>query len=274
MAQRILVVDDDKQIVRLVKTYLEEADYTVLTAHDGEDALRVIRYERPDLVVLDIQLPKQDGWEVTRRLRSDESLSSIPILMLTARVQDMDKILGLELGADDYLTKPFNPREVVARVRAILRRAASPPSTAHILQHGELRLDVDQHRLTLNMEPVEVTPTEFALLKTFMENPRHAFTRSELIEKAMGYAYDGLDRTLDSHIKNLRRKIEADATSPRYIETVFGVGYRFNTSASDENPPLNDHPSSAQDKGRADFDAPASSENRSLSKGKGAGGQQ
>lgn len=227
MAVRILVVDDDKQIVRLVKTYLEESGYTVLTAFEGEDALRVVRYERPDLVVLDIQLPKLDGWEITRRMRSDEALSAIPILMLTARVEDMDKILGLELGADDYLTKPFNPREVVARVRAILRRVQTPAPLARILQHGGLRLDLDQHRLTLDGQEVELTPTEFALLKTFMENPRHAFTRSELIEKSIGYAYEGLDRTLDSHIKNLRKKIEADVSEPRYIETVFGVGYRL-----------------------------------------------
>lgn len=227
MPQRILVVDDDKQIVRLVKTYLEQAQYRVLTAHDGEDALRVIRRERPDLVVLDLQLPGQDGWEITRRMRTDEALQTIPILMLTARVEDADKILGLELGADDYLTKPFNPREVVARVRAILRRSASTPTPARILEHGALRLDVDQHRLTLDGAAIELTPTEFALLKTFMENPRHAFTRQELIEKAMGYAYEGLDRTLDSHIKNLRRKIETDPGDPRYIETIFGVGYRF-----------------------------------------------
>ncbi len=227
MSQRILVVDDDKQIVRLVKTYLEEAGYNVLTSLDGEDALRVIRHERPDLIVLDIQLPKQDGWEITRRLRAEELFAHVPILMLTARVEDMDKILGLELGADDYLTKPFNPREVVARVRAILRRSQTPPSAARILQHGGLRLDLDQHRLTLDGQPIELTPTEFALLKTFMENPRHAFTRSELIEKSMGYAYEGLDRTLDSHIKNLRKKIEVDVSAPRYIETVFGVGYRL-----------------------------------------------
>lgn len=234
MAQRILVVDDDKQIVRLVKTYLEQAQYSVLTAFDGEDALRVIRHEHPDLIVLDIQLPKRDGWDITRRLRSDESRAPIPILMLTARVEDTDKILGLELGADDYLTKPFNPREVVARVRAILRRAGAPPPQARILQHGALRLDVNQHQLTLDGEPIELTPTEFALLKTFMEHPRHAFTRSELIEKAMGYAYEGLDRTLDSHIKNLRKKIETDLSAPRYIETVFGVGYRFKAEAAGE----------------------------------------
>jgi two-component system alkaline phosphatase synthesis response regulator PhoP len=220
-------VDDDKEIVRLVKTYLEEAGMSVLTAFDGQDAMRVIRHERPDLLVLDVQLPGQDGWEITRRLRADEHLAAIPILMLTARVQDTDKILGLELGADDYLTKPFNPREVVARVRAILRRAAGPPTASHLLEAGALRLDVDQHRLTVAGAPVELTPTEFALLKTFMENPRHAFTRNELIEKAMGYAYEGLERTLDSHIKNLRKKIEPDVSAPTFIATVFGVGYRF-----------------------------------------------
>jgi len=227
MPQRILVVDDDKQIVRVVKTYLEEAGYSALTAFDGEDALRIIWHDRPDLVVLDLQLPKQSGWEITRRLRSDKTLSSIPILMLTAHVDDMDKILGLELGADDYLTKPFNPLEVVARVRAILRRTQTSPSILHVLQHGSLQLDLDQRRLNLNGEAIALTPTEFALLKTFMENPRYAFTRDELIEKSLGYAYKGLDRTLDSHIKNLRKKIEADVTAPRYIETLFGVGYRL-----------------------------------------------
>jgi two-component system, OmpR family, alkaline phosphatase synthesis response regulator PhoP len=227
MTQRILVVDDDKQIVRLVKTYLEEANFSVLTAFDGDDALRVVRHERPDLIVLDVQLPGHDGWEITRHIRSEELLQTIPILMLTARVEDTDKILGLELGADDYLTKPFNPREVVARVRAILRRTNHAPTGSRILQQGTLRLDLDQHRLTLENETIELTPTEFTLLKTFMENPRHAFTRQELIEKSMGYAYEGLDRTLDSHIKNLRKKIEVDAGEPRYIETVFGVGYRF-----------------------------------------------
>ena len=234
MPQRILVVDDDKQIVRLVKTYLEDSGFAVLTAHDGEDALRVMRRERPDLMVLDIQLPQPDGWEITRRARADERLASIPILMLTARVEDTDKILGLELGADDYLTKPFNPREVVARVRAILRRTQNTAPGPRVLESGALRLDPDQHRLVLAGESVELTPTEFALLKTFMENPGHAFTRAELVERAMGYAYDGLDRTLDSHIKNLRKKIETDAGAPRYIETVFGVGYRFNDPGSRE----------------------------------------
>lgn len=228
MAQRILVVDDDKQIVRLVSSYLEQAGYMVLTAYDGDDAMRVIRHERPDLIVLDLMLPKRDGYEITKSLRADPVLAHIPILMLTARVEDSDKILGLELGADDYLTKPFNPREVVARVRAILRRVTAGPTAPRVLQVGDLKLDVDRHEVTLAGRPIETTPTEFALLKTLMENPNHAFTRAELIEKALGYSYEGLDRTLDSHIKNLRKKIEDDPSEPRYIETVFGVGYRMN----------------------------------------------
>ena len=227
MAQRILIVDDDQHIVRLLKSYLEKAGMATLTAYDGEEAQRVIRRERPDLIVLDLMLPGRDGWEITRWMRGDEQLASIPILMLTARVEDIDKILGLELGADDYLTKPFNPREVVARVRAILRRAGGGVSASHILQVGALRLDVDQHTLSLSGEPVEVTPTEFALLKTLMEHPNHAFTRTELLEKALGYSYEGMDRTLDSHIKNMRKKIEPDVSHPHYLETVFCVGYRM-----------------------------------------------
>ncbi len=234
MAQRILVVDDDKQIVRLLKSYLEKAAFGVLMAFDGPEAQRVIRRERPDLVVLDLMLPERDGWEITRWLRADEQLTSIPILMLTARVEDTDKILGLELGADDYLTKPFNPREVVARVRAILRRAGGSPATTRVLQVGALRLDVDQHTVSLAGQPLEVTPTEFALLKTLMENPNRAFTRTELAEKALGYSYEGLDRTLDSHIKNLRKKIEGERGTPHYIETVFGVGYRLRDESERE----------------------------------------
>jgi two-component system alkaline phosphatase synthesis response regulator PhoP len=227
MTQRILVVDDDKQIVRLVQSYLEKAGYAVLTAFDGEDAMRVIRRERPDLIVLDLMLPKHDGYEITKWLRSDQALSATPILMLTARVEDGDKILGLELGADDYLTKPFNPREVVARMRAILRRATTSPSASHVLQVGKLQLDVDRHTVMIDGRTVETTPTEFTLLRILMENPNRAFTRGELIEKALGYAYEGMERTLDTHVKNLRKKIEADPSDPQYIETVFGVGYRL-----------------------------------------------
>jgi two-component system alkaline phosphatase synthesis response regulator PhoP len=231
MAPRILVVDDDRQIVRLVRSYLEQAGLSVLTAFDGETAMHAIRHDRPDLVVLDLMLPGRTGWEITRWMRSDERLAKIPILMLTARVEDSDKIEGLELGADDYVTKPFNPGEVAARVRAILRRAAGKLTPSHILEIGALRLDSDEHLATLQGSPLDLTPTEFALLQVLMENPDHGFTRAELIEKALGYAYEGMERTLDSHIKNLRKKIEADPTEPRYIETVFGVGYRLREDA-------------------------------------------
>lgn len=224
---RILVVDDDKQIVRLVQSYLERASYQVLTAYDGETALHTVRRERPDLVVLDLMLPNRDGWEVTRTIRSDPGLAGLPIIMLTARVEDTDKIVGLELGADDYIAKPFNPHEVVARVRAVLRRVTGAPAASRIIQVGGLRMDADRHEVTLDGSPLELTPTEFDLLKVLMEQRGHAFTRMELVEKGLGYSFEGLDRTIDSHIKNLRRKIEPNPSQPTYIETVYGVGYRL-----------------------------------------------
>lgn len=224
---RILVVDDDKKIVRLVRSYLEQAGYQVLTAYDGETALHTIRREKPDLVVLDLMLPDHDGWEITRLVRGDASLADLPIIMLTARVEDTDKIVGLELGADDYISKPFNPREVVARVRAVLRRVGGGAAQPHVLQVGELRLDLDRHQAMLGDRSLELTPTEFDLLKMFMENPGYAFTRLELIEKGLGYAYAGLERTIDSHIKNLRKKLDLAPDSLAYIETVHGVGYRL-----------------------------------------------
>lgn len=227
MAYRILVVDDDRKIVRLLQSYLEQAGMTVLTAYDGDAAKHAIQRERPDLIVLDIGLPGSDGWQITRWLRADSHVSDIPVLMLTARVEDDDKIYGLELGADDYLTKPFNPLEVVARVRAILRRARSEPPAPHVLHIKGVRLDIDQHTLSVGGQPVEVTPTEFAILRTLMAHPNHTFTRAELIERALGYNYEGMERTLDSHIKNLRKKIEPDPANPSYIQTIFGVGYRF-----------------------------------------------
>jgi two-component system alkaline phosphatase synthesis response regulator PhoP len=227
MAQRILVVDDDRQIVRLVQSYLQQSGFTVLTAYDGEEALHAIRREKPDLVVLDLMLPKRDGLDVTRIVRGDEALSATPILMLTARVEDVDKLIGLELGADDYLTKPFNPPEVVARVKAILRRSGGTLKPAAILQVRGLRLDPERHTATIDDRPLDLTPTEFDLLRVLMQNPERAFTRGELIEKTVGYGYEGLERTVDSHIKNLRKKIEVDPAKPEYLETVFGVGYRL-----------------------------------------------
>ena len=227
MNQRILVVDDDKQIVRLVQSYLEQAGYAVLTAYDGATALRTIRTERPDLVVLDLMLPNQDGWSITRTVRADASQASLPIIMLTARVEDTDKIVGLEIGADDYIAKPFNPRELVARVRAVLRRGSGAPVQPRVIELGALRIDLDRHTVTRAGQALDVTPTEFDLLKVLMEYPGHAFTRAELIEKGLGYTYDGLDRGIDSHIKNLRKKIEPDPINPTYIQTVYGVGYRL-----------------------------------------------
>ena len=227
MAQRILVVDDDRQIVRLLQSYLQQSGFTVLTAYDGEEALHTIRRERPDLVVLDLMLPKRDGLDVARIVRSDETLAATPILMLTARVEDVDKILGLELGADDYLTKPFNPQEVVARTRAILRRSSGTLRPPGVVQIRGLRLDLERHVATIDDRPIELTPTEFEVLRVFMQHPDRAFTRGELIDAAVGYGYEGLERTIDSHIKNLRKKIEVDPARPEYLETVFGVGYRL-----------------------------------------------
>jgi two-component system alkaline phosphatase synthesis response regulator PhoP len=227
MGQRILVVDDDKEIVRILRAYLEKAGYTVLMAYNGETALHILRSDRPDLVVLDLMLPDRDGRDITRIVRADEALAATPIIMLTARVESDDKIAGLNIGADDYIPKPFNPHEVVARVRAVLRRSATNPGGPHVIQIGALLLDVDRHEVQIDGHSVELTPTEFDLLKTLMENPGHAFTRLALIEQGLGYAYEGMERTLDSHIRNLRRKIEPDPAEPTYIRTVFGVGYRM-----------------------------------------------
>jgi DNA-binding response OmpR family regulator len=229
LTQRILVVDDDHEIVRVVRAYLEQAGFQVFTAYDGATALHTIRHEHPDLVVLDVMLPDQDGWAITRQVRGEPKLAALPIILLTARADDVDKIIGLELGADDYIAKPFNPREVVARVRSLLRRSQFSQTTQpnRILQAGSLMMDLGRHEVLLDGAPIELTQTEFKLLQILMENPGYAFTRVDLIEQALGYNYEGMERTLDSHIKNLRKKLEPDAKQPTYIQTVYGVGYRF-----------------------------------------------
>ncbi|MBI1801764.1 MAG: response regulator transcription factor [Chloroflexi bacterium] len=227
MSPRILVVDDDEQIVRLLQSYLSKEGMTVFTAADGLEAMHIVRREWPDLVVLDLMLPARDGWEVARLMRAEEPLAKIPILMLTARVEDDDKILGFELGADDYVTKPFNPREMVMRVRAILRRAAGLPRPSIVLQVGRLRLDDQERAASLDGRALDLTPSEFAILRALMKNASHTLTRGELIEAAFGYEYEGMERTVDSHVKNLRKKIEPGPAQPAYIETVYGVGYRL-----------------------------------------------
>jgi two-component system alkaline phosphatase synthesis response regulator PhoP len=225
--QRILVVDDDREIVRLVRAYLEQSGYQVLVAYDGESALHVLRRESPALMVLDLMLPDRNGWDVMRIVRGDPALAATPVIMLTARVEDHDKIVGLEMGADDYVTKPFNPREVVARVRAVLRRAQGEPALPKVIQIGNLVIDLDGHLVRVGAQVVNLTPTEFGLLQALAEHPGHALTRLELIENGLGYSYEGLERTVDSHIKNLRRKLCEAGAGPDLVETVYGVGYRL-----------------------------------------------
>ncbi len=226
MPQRILVVDDDREIVRLTRAYLEQSGYQVLVAYDGETALHILRRESPDLVILDLMLPDRNGFDVTRTVRRDASLAAMPIIMLTARVDDQDKIVGLELGADDYVTKPFNPSELMARIRAVLRRAQGETTPPKIVRAGDLVIDADSYRVEVQDQQVHLTPTEFGLLRALAENPGHTLTRLELIEKGLGYSYEGLERTVDSHIKNLRKKLEEGGATD-LIETVFGVGYRL-----------------------------------------------
>ncbi len=229
--QTILVVDDEPHIVELVQDYLKQAGYRVLTARDGQTALTLTRREHPDLIVLDLMLPGSlDGLEVCRRIRRDASLSDVPIVMLTARNEEVDKLIGLELGADDYVTKPFSPREVVARVRAVLRRAEGDFQTESIIRSGDLVIDLTRRSVTLSGEPVSLTPTEFDLLAVLARHPGRPFTRAQLISRIYDVAYDGYDRAIDSHVKNLRSKIEPhtpDASQFRYILTVYGVGYKF-----------------------------------------------
>jgi len=227
MSQRILVVDDDREIVRLVRAYLERSGYEVLTAYDGETALHILRREHPDLMLLDLMLPGRNGMDVTRAVRGDAGLAAMPIIMLTARVEDHDKIVGLELGADDYVTKPFNPGEVVARVRAVLRRAQGEVLPPRTIRAGNLVIDLDRHQVQVRGEAVHLTRTEFALLRALAEQAGNALTREELIEKGLGYSYDGLERTVDSHIKNLRRWLDEAGGAAHLVETVFGIGYRL-----------------------------------------------
>jgi len=224
----ILVVDDEPKIAALARDYLEHAGFAVVTASTGRSALESVRRQRPDLVILDLGLPDLDGLDVTREIRRD---STLPIVMLTARDDELDKLLGLELGADDYLTKPFSPRELVARVKAVLRRVdrqgPSGGADREIIRAGELVLEPPRMRAELGGRQVELTPTEFQLLATLAAQPGRIFTRSQLLDALHGVAFESYERAIDAHVKNIRRKLEPDPRAPRYILTVYGVGYRL-----------------------------------------------
>jgi DNA-binding response OmpR family regulator len=224
----ILVVDDEKKIIQITSDYLEAAGYSVLTADDGISALRVVDESHPDLVILDLGLPGMDGLDVCRELRK---ISDVPIIILTARGEESDKIVGLELGADDYITKPHSPKELVARVRAVLRRMEKSTSDEEIFRVGKVRFDVPKMRLTIEETDIELTPTEFELLLTLARQPGRIFTRSQLLDAIHGVAFDSYERAIDAHIKNIRRKIEPDPREPRFVLTVYGVGYKFNDVA-------------------------------------------
>jgi two-component system, OmpR family, alkaline phosphatase synthesis response regulator PhoP len=224
MQELILVVDDEPKILKLTRDYLEKDGFRVISAADGATALQMARREKPNLVVLDLMLPGMDGWEVCRALRRETDL---PIIMLTARAEESDQVVGLELGADDYITKPFSPRTLVARVRALLRRAQGRLKPPAVVRTGGLEIDLESHRVLVDGEPIHLTPNEFRLLVALAQHPGQLFSREQLGDHLHGASFDSFDRSIDSHIKNLRRKLEADPAHPRFIETVYGEGYRF-----------------------------------------------
>jgi DNA-binding response OmpR family regulator len=225
----ILVVDDEPQILRLVRDHLEHAGFSVLEAADGPSALRVAAGGRPDLVVLDLGLPGLDGLDVTRTLRRE---NPVPIIMLTARSDESDKLVGLELGADDYVTKPFSPKELVARIRAVLRRADAAMTPTDVVRAGDVELDLPRMEVRVSGQRVNLTPTEFQLLAAMARQPGRVFSRAQLLDSLHGVAFESYERAIDAHVKNIRRKLEPDPRAPRYLQTVFGVGYRF----ADERP--------------------------------------
>jgi two-component system, OmpR family, alkaline phosphatase synthesis response regulator PhoP len=225
--KHILVVDDEPKIAEIARDYLERAGFRVTTAGNGADALAIARARRPDLIVLDLGLPKMDGLDVTRTLRKQ---SSVPIIMLTARVDESDKLVGLELGADDYVTKPFSPKELVARVRAVFRRAGNDvaaPERRDVISAGDVTLDRRRMQASVGKQSIDLTSTEFELLATLASQPGRVFTRAQLLDAIRGVEVESFDRAVDAHVKNVRRKLEPDPRNPRYILTVHGVGYKF-----------------------------------------------
>ncbi|MDA0999354.1 MAG: response regulator transcription factor [bacterium] len=229
----ILIIEDEKNIATLVSTYLNRSGFGTILAHDGEAGMDAVRNRRPGLVILDLMLPGMDGWDVCREIRK---ISDVPILILTAREEEMDRVLGFSLGADDYVVKPFSPRELVERVKAILRRVQSGASqSGHLLHSGDLRLDAEKHKVTLGDRPVSLTPIEFKLLETFMRAPGRVFSRGELLDRIYQHDESVVDRVIDVHIGKLRQKIEADSSRPVYVLTVRGIGYQFAESPGAED---------------------------------------
>ncbi len=224
----ILIIEDEPELVKVLRSYLEQAGFEVISASRGDTGLTAWEQKRPDLVILDLNLPGMDGLDVARAIRRSRlGHADTPIMMLTARVEEMDQLIGLELGADDYIAKPFSPRVVVARARALLRRAEGAPASGHILRAADLEIDLEAHQVLRAGQPLELTPTEFGLLAALAAQPGRVFSRMQLLEAAQGEAYEGYERSVDAHIKNLRAKLEPDPKNPRYVETVFGMGYRF-----------------------------------------------
>ena len=224
--RKILIIEDDRDIVEMLEYNLQEEGYQTVSALNGEKGIALAGKERPDLIILDIMLPVMDGFEVCRTLKNDDSVAHIPIIILSAKSQETDKVVGLELGADDYVTKPFSPRELAARVRAILRRLPGERGPSEIIC-GNLTIDFLKHEASLDEKPLNLTIIEFKLLGVLAREPGRVFSRAELIEKALGYDFDGFDRTIDVHILNLRRKLEPDPKHPKYIQTIPGVGYHL-----------------------------------------------
>lgn len=224
----ILVVDDEERLVSVVKAYLQQSGYRVVTANNGRQALFVAREEKPDLIILDLMMPEMDGQEFMRLHRKERET---PIIILTAKVEEDDRVIGLELGADDYVTKPFSPRELVARVRAVLRRMGQREPDTELLRVGDITLDQSSYLVRVKGERVDLTRSEFDLLATLMTSPGRAFSRMDLLDRLQGVAYDGYERTIDVHIKNLRAKLEDNPRKPTYIETVYGIGYRFSADS-------------------------------------------
>ena len=224
MSVKLLLVDDDPDLLYTLEKYLQQAGYTTVLANNGKSAIETFNTEKPDAALIDVMMPELDGFELIKKIRS---MSTIPIILLTARSDETDKIVGLELGADDYVTKPFSPREVVARLKAIMRRSNQKQENPSKITIGKITIDKNTRSVNRENSPIELTKTEFDILVTLMESPEQVFTRDQIIDKVLGYTYEGFERTIDAHVRNIRKKIEPDANNPDYIKTVFGVGYKI-----------------------------------------------